>query len=164
MTIATSGERSAARRVVTHVEGTTSISLVLRLIVGKDSGGTRGDQTSVVETGVISIRRETVTPIVVACTTGSGKGTGRVQPDKTVGVGNPVGDRNSDSHRAERLANGSIALDSLSTKRMTSNDDLVDIREDRLVGIILDQLIKDIIRRDISVLDGVLVGTTASPL
>lgn len=47
---------------------------------------------------------------------------------------------------------------------MTSNDDLVDIREDRLVGIILDQLIKDIVRRDISVLDGVLVGTTTSPL
>lgn len=47
---------------------------------------------------------------------------------------------------------------------MTSNDNLVDVGKDRLVGIVLNQLIKDVVRRDIGVLDRVLVSTTASPL
>jgi hypothetical protein len=122
------------------------------------------DQTSVVDARVSSVSRETITPLIVVCTVGSGERTRRVQPNKTVWVGDPVSDRDGNSDRAKRLSNSGIALNSLRAERVTSNNNLLDVGEVVLVAVPRNKLVKNLIRRDGLSLVGVLVGTAASPL
>jgi len=86
----------------------------------------------------VGIVAESVPPGIVTHAIGVIKRTAGIEPEVRVGIPDPVTHRDCSG---EKLPNSCVTLGHLSAERMTNNNDLIQVGINRLVAVIIDDLI-----------------------
>lgn len=137
----TGSARSTGGRIITKIQGSTGIGDPLGVVVGQDLISSRSDKSGSVRVGV---GIETIPPIVIGRAGRVVNRSVRAHPAKAVGVSDPVNDRRPEC----RSSHFAVPLHGLCSKRVTCNNDLIEVREKSLVVIVSSQLVQGCKRGD----------------